>query len=114
MTAATESSPPVVPAQSQSRALAAFILVALIWGSTWLVIKDQVSAVPPGWAVTWRFMIAAAGMFVLAAVRREKLLLSREGMMLAVPVGLFQFFGNFQLVYRAEQHITSGLVAVIF
>ena len=114
MTASSAADPAGPPAQSQGRALAAFVLVALIWGSTWLVIKDQVSAVPPSWAVTWRFLIAAAGMFVLAAVRREKLLLSREGMMLAVPVGLFQFFGNFQLVYRAEQHITSGLVAVIF
>ena len=63
MTAATESSPPVVPAQSQSRALAAFILVALIWGSTWLVIKDQVSAVPPGWAAvkTGRHVRPASG-----------------------------------------------------
>jgi len=108
------ATPSASPAQSQGRAIAAFVLVALIWGSTWLVIKDQVSAVPPGWAVTWRFLIAAAGMFALALIRGERLLLSREGMLLALPVGLFQFFGNFQLVYRAEQHITSGLVAVLF
>lgn len=100
--------------QSQARAVAAFVLVTLIWGSTWLVIKDQISAVPASWAVTWRFMLAASGMFVLALVRRERLLLSREGFVLAAVMGLFQFFGNFQLVYRAEQHITSGLVAVLF
>ncbi|MEN9717984.1 MAG: hypothetical protein RIQ99_862 [Pseudomonadota bacterium] len=101
-------------AQSQNRTLAAFVLVTLIWGSTWLVIKDQVSAVPASWAVTWRFVLAATGMFALAALRRERLLLSREGLMLALPMGLLQFFANFQLVYRAEQHITSGLVAVLF
>ena len=102
------------PASQQTRALAAFVLVTLIWGSTWLVIKDQVSAVPASWAVTWRFVLAAAGMFALAALRREALLLPREGFLLALPMGLFQFFANFQLVYRAEQHITSGLVAVLF
>lgn len=110
MTAASAQS----PGQSQARAIAAFVLVTLIWGSTWLVIKDQISAVPASWAVTWRFAMAAAGMFLLAAIRRERLLLSREGLLLALPLGLFQFFANFQLVYRAEQHITSGLVAVLF
>ena len=102
------------PQASQARAIAAFILITLIWGSTWLVIKDQISAVPPAWAVTWRFALAAGGMFLLAAVRRERLLLSREGMLLALPMGLFQFFANFQFVYQAEHFITSGLVAVLF
>ena len=102
------------PQTSQARAIAAFILITLIWGSTWLVIKDQISAVPPAWAVTWRFALAALGMFALALVRRERLLLSREGMLLAAPMGLFQFFANFQFVYQAEHFITSGLVAVLF
>ena len=101
-------------ATSQARSIAAFILVTLIWGSTWLVIKDQINAVPPAWAVTWRFALAALGMFLLALVRREALLLSREGMLLALPMGLFQFFANFQFVYQAEHYITSGLVAVLF
>ena len=102
------------PAPSQARAIAAFVIVTLVWGSTWLVIKDQISAVPPGWAVTWRFLLATAGMFVLAMVRGERLGLAPDGMRLALVMGLFQFFANFQLVYRAEQHITSGLVAVLF
>lgn len=100
---------------SQARAIAAFILVTLIWGSTWLVIKDQISStVPASWAVTWRFAIAAAGMFALALVRRENLALPRPALILAMVMGLFQFCANFQLVYRAEAHITSGLVAVLF
>ncbi|MFM5885793.1 MAG: DMT family transporter [Novosphingobium sp.] len=96
------------------RAVAAFLLITLIWGSTWLVIKDQVGALPPSWAVTYRFVLAAAGMFALAALRREPLGLPPRALGFAALLGLFQFFGNFQLVYRAEQHITSGLVAVIF
>ena len=113
------TSPPEAPAaaseaRSQARAIAAFVLVTLIWGSTWLVIKDQISAVPSSWAVTWRFTVAAAGMFAFAALRRERLALPREAWGLALVMGLFQFFGNFQFVYRAEEHITSGLVAVLF
>ena len=100
--------------RSQARNFAAFILLTLIWGSTWLVIKDQISAVPVGWTVTWRFALAAAGMFALALVRRESLVLSRPALGLAAVTGLFQFAGNFQLVYRSEHYLTSGLVAVFF
>lgn len=91
-----------------------FILVALIWGSTWLVIKDQVGSVPPSWSVTWRFIVAAIGMAVLALVRRESLRIDRAGLRIAALVGLTQFAMNFQFVYRAEQHLTSGIVAVLF
>ncbi|MBC2664662.1 EamA family transporter [Novosphingobium flavum] len=103
---------PAVPVQG--RLVAAFVLVALIWGSTWFVIKDQVSAVPPGWTITWRFAVATAGCFLLALARRDALRLPPGAQRLAVLVGLFQFCGNFQFVYRAEQHITSGIVAVLY
>lgn len=91
-----------------------FLLVALIWGSTWLVIKDQIGSVPASWSVTWRFVAATVGMTVLALVRRESLRLSPEGVKVAFLLGLTQFVMNFQFVYRAEHHLTSGIVAVFF
>lgn len=99
---------------SRAKVILAFLVVTAIWGSTWLVIKDQVGSVPPSWSITYRFLVACAGMFVLALVRRESLRLSREGVMLALLVGLAQFVCNFQFVYRAEMHLTSGLVAVFY
>lgn len=91
-----------------------FFIVALIWGSTWLVIKDQIGSVPPSWSVTWRFTVAAIGMAALALVRRESLWINTAGLRIAALLGLAQFVMNFQLVYRAEQHLTSGIVAVLF
>lgn len=96
------------------RNLAAFLLVSLIWGGTWLVIRDQLSVVPASWSITWRFVVAAAGMFVLAKFRGEPLALPREGWCWALALGLFQFCLNFSFVYNAEKFITSGLVAVMF
>lgn len=93
---------------------APFFLVALIWGSTWLVIKDQIGSVPPSWSVTWRFTAAAAGMAALALVRRESLRVSLDGLKVSFLLGLLQFVMNFQFVYRAEHHLTSGIVAVFF
>ena len=54
------------------------------------------------------------GMFALAALRREPLLLAPGGLRWAMLLGLFQFTLNFAFVYNAESYITSGLVAVMF
>jgi drug/metabolite transporter (DMT)-like permease len=91
-----------------------FLLVSLIWGSTWLVIRDQIGTVAPSWSVTWRFVLAAAGMFVFAALKRQRLAIPGRVQLLAMIFGMLQFGLNFQFVYRAEHFLTSGIVAVLF
>lgn len=109
MSAAPEAESLLTP-----RNFAAFLLVSLIWGGTWLVIRDQIASVPASWSISYRFMIAASAMFALAAMRREPLRLVRGGVRWALLLGLFQFTLNFGFVYNAESYITSGLVAVMF
>lgn len=96
------------------RILLPFILITLIWGSTWIVIKDQLGEVPPGWSITYRYIVAAAAMFVLAVVSGVSLRVGRNGHLLAAGFGFPQFVLNFNFVYAAEHYITSGLVAVVF
>ena len=91
-----------------------FLLVSLIWGSTWLVIRDQINVVPSIWSVCYRFIVAAIGMFILARVMKFRLRLDRNGQRWAMLLGGLQFALNFNFVYAAEHHITSGLVAVLF
>lgn len=91
-----------------------FLLVALIWGSTWWVITGQIDEVPPSWSVAWRFMLATPCMFALALFTGKSLRIGRSGHMLAVFIGISQFCLNFNFVYRAELHLTSGIVAVMF
>ena len=107
------AAPPLPPATAR-RVLVPFVLVTLIWGSTWLVIRDQIGTVPASWSVTYRFALATVAMFGVAWATRAPLKLDRAAMAVAAVVGLCQFFGNFNLVYRAEASITSGLVAVVF
>lgn len=106
------------PAEAESlftpRNFAAFLVVSLIWGGTWLVIRDQIASVPAAWSISYRFVIAALGMFALAALRGETLRLASGGLRWALLLGLFQFTLNFGFVYNAESYITSGLVAVMF
>jgi drug/metabolite transporter (DMT)-like permease len=91
-----------------------FATVTMIWGSTWLVIKYQLGEVPPSWSVTWRFLVAGVLLFgfCLATGRQLRLTARQHGF--AALVGLAQFMLNFNFVYRAEEHVASGLVALTF
>lgn len=90
-----------------------FLAISLIWGSTWFVITGQIDAAPAPWAVTWRFLLATPAMFGLALVMRSRLTMPARAHWLAVVVGLCQFAGNYNFVYLAELHLTSGIVALM-
>lgn len=91
-----------------------FACVTMIWGSTWLVIKYQLGTVPPSWSVTWRFLVAGLVMLGYCLATRRSLRLTPAGHGFALLLGLMQFSLNFNFVYRAEAHVTSGLVALMF
>ena len=98
----------------KARVLVPFTIITLIWGSTWIVIRDQLGPVPPTWSVTYRYVIACAAMFAYAIAKGVPLRIGREGHWLALAFGIPQFVLNFNFVYAAEQYITSGVVAVVF
>ncbi|WP_076073208.1 DMT family transporter [Sphingomonas montana] len=107
-------SAPPLPQATVGRVAVPFLLVTLIWGSTWLVIRDQIGVVPASWSVTYRFIVATVAMFGVAVATRAPLRIGGAGLAIAAVVGFCQFFANFNLVYRAEASVTSGLVAVVF
>ena len=86
----------------------------LIWASTWHVILYQLGEVPVLNSVAWRFALASALLFGIAAWRGEAWRLplrSHPGLLLT---GTVQYGLNYWAVYEAERHIPSGLVAVLF
>jgi drug/metabolite transporter (DMT)-like permease len=91
-----------------------FAIFTAIWGSTWIVIRYQLGDVPPQWSVAYRFVIATAGMFALASFKGDRLNLGWKGAIAATVLGFTQFCINFNAVYLAERHITSGVVATVF
>lgn len=91
-----------------------FITFTAIWGSTWIVIRGQLGIVPPQWSVAYRFVIAAAAMALVAVWKGESLRIGRKGLIAALFLGVAQFCINFDAVYIAEQHVTSGIVATVF
>ncbi|MEP7276368.1 MAG: DMT family transporter [Betaproteobacteria bacterium] len=91
-----------------------FVAATLIWGSTWLGIKYQLGVVAPEVSVVYRF--AAAGTLLAlwcVATGRSLRFPGRDHLFLAAQ-GALMFGLNYSAVYVAEEHVTSGLVAVLF
>ena len=96
------------------RVILPFLLTGTIWGSTWYVITGQIDGVPAAWSVFYRFALATPALFLVAALMKRRLRLTRPEHLLAVGVGVAQFSGNFLFVYHAELYVTSGIVAMMF
>ncbi len=91
-----------------------FIIFTLIWGSTWLVIRGQIGTVAPQWSVTYRFVLAAVAMAMVARWKGQSLRPNPSLLIAAAILGISQFCINFNCVYVAERFITSGIVATVF
>lgn len=90
-----------------------WVVLCIIWGTTWIVIKVGLEDLPP---ITF-----ASARFVLAVVLLSPLLLSKIRLLprsggewkLIALTGVLQFSINYSLVFWSEQYITSGLASVL-
>jgi len=86
----------------------------IIWGTTWLGIKFQLGSVDPMISVLYRFVVAALTLVVYCHLRGLNMRFRLKDHIFMALQGLVLFSVNYWLIYLAEVHVTSGLVAVIF
>ena len=91
-----------------------FSASAIIWGSTWLAIKFQLGLVDPIISVSYRFILASFILLLFCRISRLDLKYNVKEHLFFALQGFFLFGINYWLVYLAEVHLPSGLVAVIF
>lgn len=94
--------------------LTLYVITVLVWGSTWIAIKYQLGSVDPLVSVIYRFGLASVLLFSFCKIQGLSLRFSRKEHFFMATLGVFLFSINYWLVYLAEVHLTSGLVAVIF
>lgn len=93
---------------------ALFLTAAAIWGSTWLVIKFQLGVVAPEISVVYRFALASLLLLGGCVATRQPLKFAARNHLFFAGLGLLMIALNYVFVYRAEQLLTSGLVAVLY
>lgn len=91
-----------------------YILICLIWGSTWIAIRFGLESLTPLISSGLRFTLAAAIIMFLMRIRGIKIQKDRTSVILYIIMGVFSFAVAFALVYWAEQFIPSGLASVLF
>jgi drug/metabolite transporter (DMT)-like permease len=90
-----------------------WLLLSLIWGSTWLFIKLGLQDLPPFTFAGLRFVIAAFILLLVIVMRRTPLPRNRRDWGLIIWTGLLAFTMNYGLLFWGEQRTTSGLAAIL-
>ena len=91
-----------------------YVLICLIWGSTWLAIRASLESLTPFISGGVRFLLASAFILILMKVRGVSLQKDKESIRLYWLMGFMSFVIPFGLVYWAEQFVPSGLASVLF
>ena len=91
-----------------------FVLITLIWGTTWYAIEFQLGVVPQSWSVAYRFGGSALLLFLLSLARGHDLRYPRRLHGLFFAIGACIFSLNYLQVYWGTAYLPSGLVALAF
>ncbi|MFT4541705.1 MAG: drug/metabolite transporter (DMT)-like permease [Planctomycetota bacterium] len=108
------SAPKQWQAPSARTATVCVVLMCLIWGSTWIVIRKGLQDLPPFTSAGVRFAIAASIMVLVAGP-----LARREGgkaptWRLRWVMGMCNFTISYGVVYWSELTLPSGLVSTLW
>ncbi len=94
-------------------AVAVWLILSGIWGSTWLFIKLGLEDLPPLSFAGIRFLIAFTVLAAVVAVRRLPLPRKRSDWGIIAITGFLSFTLNYGLLFWGEQHVSSGLASVL-
>lgn len=99
---------------STAKLLFVFLLLCVIWGTTWLFIKVGLRDLPPLTFAGVRFVIAATVLFAVNRLRGVPLTPRTKGdWLLLMGTGVLTFSINYGLLFWGEQYISSGLASLL-
>ena len=102
-----------MPARPPWLVPAAFVLLGLIWGSSFAWIKIAVDEIPPATLVAWRMTLGAAGMLIYLAIVRVAWPRDRASWAHFAVMGAINAAIPIFLISWGEQFIDSGTAAVL-
>ena len=90
-----------------------WLILCGIWGSTWLFIKLGLEDLPPLTFAGIRFVISCLILSGIIRFRGLRLPVSGSDWKLLIVTGVLSFTLNYGLLFWGEQHISSGLAALL-
>jgi drug/metabolite transporter (DMT)-like permease len=96
----------------RGRALAAYLVVCVVWGSTYLAIRVGVAVLPPFLFAGLRFLIAGVLVLGVALVLGDRLPRRAVDWRTQAIVGVLLLAGGNAFVVWAEQYTASGVASI--
>ncbi len=90
-----------------------WLILCLIWGTTWIFIKIGLEDLPPVTFAAARFLLAVVILAFIIKIQNLPLPKTASDWKLIALTGVLQFSINYSLVFWSEQYISSGLAAVL-
>ncbi|HTP01253.1 MAG TPA: EamA family transporter [Anaerolineales bacterium] len=90
----------------------ALLAIYIVWGSTYLAIRFAVETIPPFLMAGMRFLISGLILYIWRRAAGDPMPTRRQWRS-AVIVGLLLLLGGNGVVSWAEQHVASGIAALI-
>jgi drug/metabolite transporter (DMT)-like permease len=91
-----------------------YVIICLIWGSTWIAIKLGLADAPPLWAASLRFIIAVLIIGIIVRVKRYPLPKTWRELVTMGHPGIYMYGISYALLYFGEMYINSALASVLF
>jgi len=95
----------------KGKALIAYLVVCIFWGSTYLAIKIGVTELPPFLFAGLRFFVAGLILLALARALRDPLPRRSDWRTLTI-VGVLLLAGGNAFVVWSEQYVASGIASI--
>jgi len=96
------------------KSIAGFLLLCLIWSSTWMAIKIGLRTLPPFLSAGLRFFVAFLTLFLFTRLRRTSIPDGWTNHRFYLVFGFLNFTASYGMVYFGQQYIPSGLSSVLF
>lgn len=104
----------VVQMSVRFRIYSGFLVICLLWGSSWAAVKLGLETVPPFLSIGIRFSIASIILGLVIIVRRLSVPTDKKFWKLVFILCSTSFTIPFVLIYWAQIQVNSGLASVLF
>ena len=91
-----------------------YVLICLIWGSTWIAIKIGLTDAPPFYTSSLRFLLSLVILTTIVAVKKYPYPKGFKNLFSLGAPGFYMYGISYALVYFSETYIDSSLAAVLF
>ena len=94
--------------------LFSFVILCLIWGTTWLAIKYSLEGLPPFLGAAFRFIIASLALFVFILFKKISLRIDKKDIKYLLITAFLMYVFDYGLIFWGEQYINAGVAAIFF